>query len=366
MAPTPKHPCIDCKKEVGSKSASCCVCKRWTHVGCHIDEEDYAYILRQVARHGAHAWSCDGCMAGYKELGNACAGNSTQLKELKEIVQGLVLVGSANKDAIALTNTRVAELNAKIVEMKDSSNDIVEDVVDQVSRECDEREEKKSNLILYGIAEADANLLPLDRKSYDENKIKAIFTDIDFECDDYKSVVFKTIRLGMKGKVKRNGIELPRPVQVGFRKISARDYVLDSAKKLSNSINYKHISIARDLTQKQRATEKVAFDKAKELNSKMDSEASKNWIHRATASGPRGLRTKVSKFPLTERDRLNRVRRESDQDTTVGTGGNSEIQSNKRMRSPGVETVILEEGEEEEETLSQSRTRKQNKTAKHH
>ena len=331
MAPTPKHPCIDCKKEVGSKSASCCVCKRWTHVGCHIDEEDYAYILRQVARHGAHAWSCDGCMAGYKELGNACAGNSTQLKELKEIVQGLVLVGSANKDAIALTNTRVAELNAKIVEMKDSSNDIVEDVVDQVSRECDEREEKKSNLILYGIAEADANLLPLDRKSYDENNIKAIFTDIDFECDDYKSVVFKTIRLGMKGKVKRNGIELPRPVQVGFRKISARDYVLDSAKKLSNSINYKHISIARDLTQKQRATEKVAFDKAKELNSKMDSEASKNWIHRATASGPRGLRTKVSKFPLTERDRLNRVRRESDQDTTVGTGGNSEIQSNKRM-----------------------------------
>ena len=62
--------CIEYKEKVTSKqySVACCVCERWVHKDCGIDDDKYKLIDKIFKKKGSHFWSCDGCSLGLSKL----------------------------------------------------------------------------------------------------------------------------------------------------------------------------------------------------------------------------------------------------------------------------------------------------------
>jgi len=358
MSQKVKNPCIGCHKEVvGGKAASCCVCDRWILVGesCGLLDSTYKLILDTKDRTGSHCWACDGCGIAYKKLNNSVVNNTTSIANLTDLVTTLAGVAKANKDAIALTNTRVDTVEADVRGLHQKRKEVVKDTTSAVLREMDNRKLRSPNLIFYCLPEPDSGLLPEDRMKYDKEKVKDLLSDIGVEVEDYDCHVKLTCRLGRKKENPKNKNEENRPVKLVFKDEKKRDTVLKSAYLLAKS-KYKYVSISPDLTEEQRVEEKRLLAEAKELNEKMneeDSEQAKKWIW--VLPGPRG-NPNIRKVRRRERGErltggnvapIGSAHRDQDQD--------QELESNKRGRSPGEL-----EGMEGEEAARRKSSRKTN------
>lgn len=275
----PKNPCIDCKKEVKTKSISCCICQRWVHGDC-VGPETYNLVVAMTERSGFHCWSCEGCTSAYKQLSNACAANTREINELKQTVEDLKSKTKKNEDNITATNANVASIQNDLKERKEEALSYAENTADQVLREITDRNSRKKNLVFYGIPEANSELPGHIKKCQDKLEALEVLSEVDCAVDIDTNIKFAT-RLG---KVSEE-INEPRPLLVGFDTEEIRNEIIGAAYKLKYS-EMSNVSIAPDLTAKQRKEESRLRTEANKRNEEMDPEDAKNWTWRLV--GPRG------------------------------------------------------------------------------
>ena len=55
--------CLQCHQKVteNQHSVCCCICDRWIHKDCGLDDDEYKLIDKMFRKKGSHCWSCDGC-----------------------------------------------------------------------------------------------------------------------------------------------------------------------------------------------------------------------------------------------------------------------------------------------------------------
>jgi cell division protein FtsB len=326
MPPSVKNPCIDCKKEVKTKSISFCICQRWVHGDC-VGAETFNLVVAMNERSGFHCWSCEGCTSAYKQLSNACASNTKEINELKQTVE--VLKGSCkqNQDDLKATNTEVNDIKRELKDRKNDAEAAAENTENLVLKELADRNSRKKNIVFYGIPEADPNIESYIKKKMDKTEVLEVLTEIDCSIDVDTNIKF-AVRLGKKNE---DSID-PRPLLIGFESEDIRNEILGKAFKLKDS-ELEDVSIAPDLTAKQRKEESRLKTEAKEKNEEMEDDDSKNWIWKLV--GPRG------------EQRLIKQRRHRNPNLTTEQGKPQSQLNTKRKRKTRTENA--EESEESQE-----------------
>ena len=294
MAPS-KHPCIICAKNVTNQgkdgSIACCVCHRWNHNSCtDLHPEALKYFNKMWKEKGHHFYSCEGCSLAYHELNMRVAEVNEKLKVLSTDVARNT---ESNKTTSHRVDQVVIDVDQVKKDVKASKDNIVKETTKAWSSELREREQLKSNIVIYGLAELDHKVKTgITRKDYDYKEAQVMFKAIGAETDLSEKAKF-VYRIGeLTPTVDDN----PRPLKIGFRSLSAREMIFDKARNLPKTM-YKDISIVPDLTSLQRQEDKELKDEADQLNQDMEEEEALNWHYRCV--GKRGERV-IRKLKVTE------------------------------------------------------------------
>ena len=308
--------CIECKEKVTSKqySVACCVCERWVHKDCGIDDDEYKLIDKIFKKKGSHFWSCDGCSLGLSKLQIIAHKNREEINTLKDKYEELNTAKEQQSADIQDAKEEISILKKDVSDLK--SKDPVGNDNESVYKELDLRESKKMNLMFYKVPEQDSNLTAKEKKSIDETKIQEIIAEVGLTIDVEKDLKF-VARVGVFSEDK------VRPVTIGFRNVDTRDKVLTSAWMLGKSKTYHEISISPDLTKIQLSKEKELQQEAKDNNDALSGEDAKNYIWKLI--GVRGQRQlkrvkkKEDPRPRTQSVRRTRQEMEGESDTEIGT-----------------------------------------------
>ncbi len=190
-------------------------------------------------------------------------------------------------------DTRLDRLNALTQNVETRMDGIKNDVTASIMEEMREREEKKLNIILHNVGEATRSSWE-EEKNWDvqsfNNIMQAISADISFES----SAVFSR-RLGSQAEGRC------RPLLVGLNDENMKNTILKQAKRLAGT-PFGKVSIAPDLTQRQReADEGLREEAASRNNSLTQQDRAKNlkWV----VVGRKGMRKLVKKADNTAQTR---------------------------------------------------------------
>lgn len=303
MAPPAKEkfPCLDCKKNVTEKQAcvQCSICDRWQHKDCGIDEDVFQLIQKIHKKSGHHFWSCEGCSTGLNKLQKMVNINREQIATLKEDVSVLKTDQESQSADIEANKSDIVTLKQDLKEIQKKSTD---NSCETLIEEFEQRDAKKSNIIIFALDEQDQSLDSVEKKKLDTNKVADIFSVMKCSIDIKKDVKFVS-RIGVYDD------EKVRPLTIGFYNEEKKDKVLSCTWNLAKS-TYVHLSISPDLTKVQIAKEKELIAEAKTLNENLSSEEAKNYLWKLVGKkGQRKLRKTEKKKVNIPRGRIGSVRR---------------------------------------------------------
>ena len=280
VPPNQKHLCLICSTNVGEnvKAIGCSVCGLWTHLDCtELDDSDFVTIVKMKRLNGCHMFTCRACSQAHINLQSKVAALSKQLDDIQETM-------SDHEERISENTDNITKLAKDVEKVKETAEACAsaDNASDIVFKEMADREARKMNLVLYQVEEPSKTIKAGEaRKQKDRETIENIFDTIDVELDIDKDMKYY-VRTGEK-----NDDDKPRPLLLGFRDISKRDEVLNSAKNLAKS-RFDHISIVPDLTKKQRNDDASLKKEMDRKNDEMDADEAKNWIWKL--QGVRGQR----------------------------------------------------------------------------
>lgn len=185
-----------------------------------------------------------------------------------------------NTDDIKSTDQKVDKVQKEVDTLKETveSNPVQEEVF----KEINEREMRKSNIVLYNLPEPEGETAE-ERKTEDAEEVRNIFKVINNKVNAETEVKFM-YRIGEKEK---NDEAKPRPLLIGFKKPASAENILTNCKNLKNS-DFDSISVVPDLTQRQRKEEQQMREEVKKKNDERTEEDSENWEWKML--GPRGQR----------------------------------------------------------------------------
>ena len=180
-----------------------------------------------------------------------------EVKDLKDIVNMLV---ATNSDIVAQNKEILEKLNAK------NKDDIrtpawpkveknIQHSVEEVLCNQAEKEEKKCNLILFGVTESAQTTEGKDNTREDHNKAVDIVCHLDdlIDSDDLRPTFCKVSRLGRK---KPGQDEKPRPIKVELPDIDIKNRALKNARLLKD-YKMKKIGVSHDKTKKELDADRV-------------------------------------------------------------------------------------------------------------
>lgn len=217
-----------------------------------------------------HCWQCKICSKAMKVMGQRV----TKLEKAMVAVEKAV---EDNTTKITDTQETVKGLQTKLNDVEKKSSEAVagaaETAEDAVLRELDERQTKQCNLIIHNVKELDYDKTTIeDRKKADLSELASILETIGSNVEIRTGVKF-TARLGKSGA---DGRENFRPMLVGLSSQQQCIDVLHAARNLAGT-SLAHISIAPDLTKKQREKENMLRDEKDKLNRELSREEAGNW-----------------------------------------------------------------------------------------
>ncbi len=274
-----KNSCMVCKKSLQRNiSVPCQVCEEYTHPDCsNISKDLLQYLIDETKSGNNISWSCTSCSKVAKILNNKIKLLAKEIEDVKKDVKDL--------------KTGQAETNKNIEDVRNACNKNTADIESADKRvkqtifaELRDREEKKCNVVIHGIPEAEDELSGVEKKEYDVQSILNITDEIlpteKYEKNDLKFVK----RLGEKS-------ENPRPILLGLRNEDSKCLLLRNAKNLKDSVNYYDINIVPDLTKQQRLEEVELGQEAARRNAAMEPDDALNWEWRLV--GPKGRKRLV-------------------------------------------------------------------------
>ena len=271
---TNKNSCMVCKKSLQRNiSVPCQVCEEYTHPDCsNISKDLLQYLIEETKSGNNISWSCSSCSKVAKILNNKIKLLAKEIedvkKDIKDLKAGQTETDKNIEDVRSVCNKNTAEIESADKRVKQS-----------IFAELRDREEKKCNVVIHGIPEAEDELSGIEKKEYDVQSILNI-TDEILPNEKYDKNDFKFVkRLGEKS-------ENPRPILLGLKNEDSKCLLLRNAKNLKDSVNFFEINVVPDLTKQQRLEEVELGQEAARRNAAMEPADALNWEWKLV--GPKG------------------------------------------------------------------------------
>ena len=281
----PGYPCPKCDKNCSKTqhSLQCNCCEQWLHKDCVEGMTDayYENVQKSFDLFGSSAFLCKTCRKvvtkltrGQKELEAKVKTLEREKEELAKRVEQLEKKTSQNEGGLKKVETGLEKAK--------------EEVKEEVRLDMIEKEERRNNMVIYGLDERDKDVAK-ERAKDDEEKVKKIWEALDIDMEEEEvEVKFRA------GKKRDDG--KPRPLIIRFKEEEKKERALNEARKLARKEGWKKVFLSPDLTPKQREEDRKKEEErkkeAEEKNAKARDEGKQGkWI----VVGQRGRRRVVWK-----------------------------------------------------------------------
>ena len=187
--------------------------------------------------------------------------------------------------------TKASQVTDKIVEIEQEVETGMEKAKEEVKvemkEEMREREERATNVVVYGVKESEETD-PEKRKKHDAEKVKEMAAKIGVTTGELE-VKFRA------GKKNDAANSKPRPMIVRVEDDETRENILRNARRLAREEEWKTVFVSEDLTWKQREEAKAAEKKLREEAEKKTEKAKNEGKSggKYVVVGPRGRRRVV-------------------------------------------------------------------------
>ena len=240
-APGP-NPCLGCQKNCtrAQHSVRCTLCELWCHRSCAgLSEEAFRGLEIQQKETGTAFWACRSCLGYAKKVNN-------QFKKLEERLDSTDGRVEANTNAIKETRQQTQSTAAEVKTLTDRLDRMADEMEEKMDSELREREIRRHNLIIHGLAEVSENINGnRERMEADKRNCEDVFRALGARTGSSNMRFCR--RIGERG-------HSSRPLVVGLNSESDKNFILSRAKKLLNT-DFQDVTIVPDLTKRQRTGE---------------------------------------------------------------------------------------------------------------
>jgi hypothetical protein len=258
-----KYPCLVCKEILKRTDVSvpCCVCEEYTHPGCSEISDDLLKYLTDETRQGnSISWTCTSCNKVGKILNNKI---KLMYKEFGDIKKDFEVMKKSHKEL----KDKVTKVEEKSENTKVECKQAVADSNIAVFAELREREERKHNIVVYGLQEGGEGMKGLERKKFDIDKMCKVAKEV--------GVSVKTGDIKFAKRLGQYDGE-DRPLQVGLFNLTTKENLLKNGRQLKDSLEYGDIYISPDITKQQREEEKELWKEAERRNEVLEPDEALN------------------------------------------------------------------------------------------
>ena len=220
---------------------------------------------------GGSAFLCVICRKLATKLNGSITDVNKKVDALEARVQTLELQNKILNEKVEKTESKTEQVKEQVggieKEIDAGMQKAKEEVKEEMSAEMKNREERKMNIVIYGIDESDKEEAE-ERKKEDEKKVAEIATEIGVAT---KGKVEVKWRLGKKVE----GENKPRPMIVQLEDAESRAKLLEKARFLARNANpaWKRVYLAPDLTWQQREEARKKEEELRKQAEKMTAEA---------------------------------------------------------------------------------------------
>lgn len=177
--------------------------------------------VRVVNSKKAISWSCKSC----ERMGN-------DLNSLKGVIVAL--------------QQEVKDLKIALESVQCDANTMLSDeTFEQIMLEFDNRQQRKNNIVLFGLQEQPSNISGEESRVQDNHKVTEVITYLSKDVSNVSSL--KIMRIGKPNRTTNK----PRPVKITLSNAAHVRSVLKNSKNLRKSPQYSHLSISSDKTPRQ-------------------------------------------------------------------------------------------------------------------
>ena len=251
-----RHNCMVCSNVIGKKID--CIqcdnekCSGWVHFNkcSKMTKAEFDFFVANPKTRAK--WYCVPCEDNIAKEGDSVSDQQgKKIDLLTEVVKTMQQQLSA-----------MFELINKSKAQPDTPNLGVEERVAEVMSEQSLREERKNNIILYNLPEADKNKDSVEQHDTDMQNVKDI---LNFVNKDVSTAKIESKDIERMGERKGHNETRPRPIKVVFPDFHSKIKIMKNAKKLAKYTNFRKIGLAFDKTKKEQLEDKILRD---ELNKK--------------------------------------------------------------------------------------------------
>ena len=229
------------------------------------DELSYCKKCKFLVKDNENAMCCESC-DGWVHIG--CCGMSLQKYKSIQAVSDIVhwFCEQCDKKVMTMLVT-LNKLEARLDDLEDKIEVSIEKKIDDMLEERMLREEKKANLIVFGLHEAPPEVNGKDRLHFDIGELGKIQSIAGKELEINEGQISKAFRIG---KLDTDDKHNPRPLCIKFKNVDDKYRILKGASLLKDvKENWlKNVGFSPDYTQLQRKKQKDAVMELKNRKSK--------------------------------------------------------------------------------------------------
>lgn len=276
--------CLGCSKKFTKSdyALQCTVCALWIHKSCSgVSDEVFKVLDDQFKSSGTAYWACRPCTSYAKGINH-------RMKQIEDRLGKVETETKTTTDKVKKTEQQLEKITSELAKNDKKMERAVEKGESSIFEEMRERESRKLNVVIYGLEEHEnISALGRDRLEWDLTSCVNIFEAL--EADLTKEEIKFCRRIGEKG-------EEPRPLVLGFFTDTDRSQLMRKARFLRGS-EFDHVSVAPDLTRRQRQEEGDLWTEAERRNKDelTNEDVAKNLVWLVV--GPRGEKRLIKTTP---------------------------------------------------------------------
>ena len=148
-----EYPCLKCNVHVkkNEHALQCALCDYWVHLGCIVPAmsmDTFNVLVAQVKQNGGTFWACISCR-------NFKAKIDKRLTSLEKWSDAIEVEVKDNSKKIGEIDKELKEIKTNLSTTKPAEvQTIKDDTSNAVFSELNERDQRRRNIIVHGIAEA--------------------------------------------------------------------------------------------------------------------------------------------------------------------------------------------------------------------
>ena len=323
MGDKQKYYCLGCKEAFKRKDTCvmCQVCEEYTHPDCSgISKDLLKYLLDETNSGNCISWTCAHCKKVGLVLNNKVKALNKEFQEMKSTMQAMRNDHDKLEKEVVSVRTDCEENRRNITSSTKS-------VKNDIFCEIREREERKLNVIFYGVPEAGDDVKGKERKVFDQEWVQdvAYAVKVNLKETDVKFIK----RIGEKKDENPD----PRPILIGLKDAQIKSDLVSNSRSLKDG-EFDGIHIVPDLTKQQREEEAELVKEMHKRNAELDGDLNSEW----RVVGLKGeKRLVLSRIQERSHSYRGRGRGQSSRGSTVRGRGGANVRSTKRGRTPDSE-----------------------------